>query len=140
MPTLTQVRTAARDTITTAIPSLFGYRTVPDVVNGPAVIVAPSDIDFAVTMGRGFDTVTLDVTVLVAITDAALAQDGLDAYVTGSGAHSIREAIFNNRTLGLAGTDAHISAMRSYGATYDVNEISYVGAVLELVVTTTGTA
>jgi hypothetical protein len=140
MPTLGQVRTAARDTITAAIPSLFGYRTVPDVVNGPAVIVSPSDVDFNVTMGRGFDTYTFDVTVLVALTDAALAQDTLDGYVTGSGSLSIRQAVFNNRSLGITGTDAHIRSMRSYGATYDIGEISYVGAVLELVVQTTGTA
>jgi len=140
MASLAQLRTGLKDTITAAIPALFGYNQVPEVANLPAFVVVPRETDFVVAMGRGADTYEFDVIVLVSRRDDGLAQTDLDAYVTGAGASSIRQAIFNARTLGLAGTDAHVYRMESYGAQWDIGEINHVGAALKVRVTTTGTA
>ena len=38
--------------------------------------------------------------------DSRTAQDKLDAFITGSGGSSVRQVIYNNKTLGLSDTDA----------------------------------
>lgn len=140
MASLAAIRTGLKSTITTAIPALFGYSNVPEVTNLPAVVVAPRNIDFQGAMGRGLDVYEFDLIVLVSRRDDDLAQTELDAYVTGAGASSIRQAIWNARTLGLANTDAHVYRMESYGAQWDVGDLNHVGAVLKVRVSTTGTA
>lgn len=140
MPSVAQIRTGLKTTITTAVTALFGYEQIPESVNVPAVIVVPRTSDFAVAMGRGVDTHEFDLIVLVARADDSLAQTALDAYVTGAGSSSIRQAIWNTRGLGLSGTDAHIYGMEQYSAQWDIGGINYVGAVLKARVTTTGTA
>lgn len=140
MSTLAQQRTALKTTITTAIPALFGYNNIPEVANLPAVVVVPREADFVVAMGRGADTYEFDVIVLVSRRDDSLAQTDLDAYVTGTGSSSVRQAIFNARSLGLSDADAHVYRMESYGAQWDIGDIDHVGAALKVRVHTTGTA
>lgn len=140
MATLAQIRTGFKTTIQAAVTGLTVYDTVPEVTNLPAVVVMPRSADFQVAMGRGADEWLFDLIVLVSPRDHGLAQVELDGYVTGAGASSIRQAIWNARTLGLAGTDAHVFGMDRYGATWDVGEIPNVGAALQTRVHTTGTA
>lgn len=140
MASLTAIRTGLKTTVTAAVPSLFGYDVVPEVTNLPAIVVMPTAVDFEVAMGRGWDTYEFDLIVLVSRRDDALAQKELDTFVTGAGSTSIRQAIFNARTLGLADTDAHVSGMDRYSATFDVGDIDNIGAVLKVSVRTTGTA
>lgn len=140
MSTLAGIRDAIKTTIETAVPELHVYDTVPDAANVlPCVIVIPFTADYVVAMGRGLDTWELDLLVLTSTSDMEIRQDDLDAYVSGSGARSIRQAIFNARTLGLANTDAHISQMIEYGARFMVADFDHLGARLRLVVHTTGT-
>lgn len=144
MASLTQIRSAVRVTLELVVGGLTVYRTVPDsiTVNSVGVIVRPAPDDtaaFDVAMGRGVDTYRLDLVVLANYGDADLAQDALDEYVTGAGAKSIRQAVFNNQTLGLANTNAHVARMSGYGAQYEVGGAQYVGAVLHVVVHTKGT-
>jgi hypothetical protein len=134
---------AIRDAIATTLGglgNLTAYDTVRDVANLPAVVAIPAEADFTVAMGRGVDTWTLDLLVLVSDREMDIAQDQLDGFVTGAGATSIRQQIFNNRTLGLANTDAHVAGMREYGSQYKLAKIGHVGAKLQLVVHTPGTA
>lgn len=140
MSSVAQIRTAMKTTITTAISGLFGYDQVPEVVNLPAVVVVPRSSDFAAAMGRGLDVHEFDVIVLVSRRDDGLAQTDLDAYVTGAGSSSIRQAIWNARTLGLSDADAHVYGMESYGAEWDIGTLNHVGAVLKVRVSTTGNA
>lgn len=139
MASLAQVRTGLKTTIASPT-GLIGYNQVPEVANLPAFVVVPREIDFAVAMGRGVDVYEFDVIVLVSRRDDGLAQTDLDAYVTGAGSSSIRQAVWNGRTLGLADTDAHVYRMESYGAQWDIGEINHVGAALKVRVTTPGTA
>lgn len=141
MSGLEAIRDAIKTTIEAAVPELHGYDTVPEAANVlPCFIVIPFTADYVVAMGRGLDTFEFDLLILVSTSDMNIRQDDLDAYVSGSGARSIRQAIFNARTLGLAGTDAHISQMLEYGARFVVAEFDHLGARLRLIVHTSGTA
>ena len=140
MATISAIRTAIKTTVTAAVTSLNGYDQVSDAVNFPALVVMPRDSDFLGAMGRGLDTHTFDLYILASYRDAGLAQGELDGFVTGAGATSVRQAIWNARALGLADTDATVTGMRGYGAKYEVGDITCLGAILELVVRTSGTA
>lgn len=141
MATLTQIRTAAGSTLEAAISGLKAHRTVPGSAAGDVVVIQPAEefVDFNVAMGRGSVTYQLDLLVLVPNGTLALAQDALDAYVTSAGGRSIRQAIWNARTLGLASTDAHVSGGGAYGLDYTLGQTQYLGATLRLVVHTKGT-
>lgn len=142
MASLTQIRTAVKTTLEAAISGLTVHRTVPGTVNLPAVVVRPAPDDtanFLVAMGRGADTWQFDLLMLVARADAQLSEDDLDGYITGAGSTSIRQAIFQAKTLGLSSTDAHVAGVSGYGAAYEVGGVTYLGAALRLVVHTKGT-
>jgi hypothetical protein len=139
MATLSAIRTAIKTTICTAIPSLSGYEKVPEAINVPGFLVAPSGTDFERAFGRGLDAPNFDVIVLVSRRDDGLAQDDLDAFVDGFGNNSIRQAIFQGRSLGI-GVDAAVTGMSDYGSTFTLGGIDYIGARLTVQVLTSGTA
>ena len=140
MASLSAIRDAVKATITANITTLEVYDTVADVVVTPAVVVFPDEADFVQAMARGFDRWEFDLYVLCGRGVADEGQDALDAYVTGAGSSSVREVIFNNKTLGVAGLDAYVSGMSEYGAFFDAASIPHVGAKLRLVVLTSGTS
>lgn len=141
MASLKQIRTATGSTLEANLSGLKAHRTVPGSAAGDIVVIQPADdlADFNVAMGRGTDTYQLDLIVLVPNRDLQLAQDKLDDYITGAGSSSIRQVVFNNRTLGLASTNAHVSGVFGYGADYRLGETPYLGATQRLVVHTKGT-
>lgn len=140
MASLSAIRDAIKTTVAAAVTSLHGYDTFPESPNLPAFIVVPATTDFLVAMGRGVDTYEFNVVVLAPYADADIGQDAVDGFVTGAGSNSIRQAIWNNRALGLSDVDAHVAGMNSYGATYEGVGIEHVGASLRVVVHTIGTA
>jgi hypothetical protein len=113
---------------------------VPEVSNLPAAVVVPLTANFDVAMGRGTDTWEFDIAVLVSWTDSDIAQDSLDDFVTGSGDKSIRQVVFQNRSLGLTAVDAHVSSMSDYGSSFSMASVQHIGAKLRLVVHTKGNA
>ena len=144
MASLSSIRTAVKTTLEAGITLIKVYPTARTVTvipeGGAAVVVAPSTADFVVAMGRGTDTWAFDLWVMVNTADDELAQNVLDGFVTGDGTNSIREAIFNARTLGLSGTDAHVSGMSGYGLRFESAGIPHLGATLNLTVHTPGTS
>lgn len=140
MAALSAIRDGIRDTLLANIPGVEVYDTVPDVVITPAIVVEPETADFFVAMGRGTDEWIFNLYVLCSRAVADEGQDQLDAYVTGAGTSSVRQVIFQNKTLGLTGTDANVSGMSGYGGTFESASIPHIGAVLRLVVVTPGTA
>ncbi|MEU6674760.1 hypothetical protein [Streptomyces sp. NPDC046925] len=143
MASLTEIRAALKATLKAAVPDLSVYSEVPSVKQVPAVVPMPAPrpdgmtCDFNGAFGRGMDEWTLDLFVLVAYGDPALAQKNLDQYVTGKGPKSIRQIIFNAPDLGLAdGTDAHAEGIREYGGSFASAGIQHVGAVVRLTVRT----
>lgn len=140
MATLSDIRDGISDTLTANISNLEVYDTVPDVAITPAVVVLPFSADFNIAMGRGTDRWEFDLFVLTsrAVTDEG--QDALDDFVTGAGSNSVRQVIFQNKTLGLTGTDAHVSGMSDYGGQFEAAQIQHIGAKLRLVILTPGTS
>lgn len=142
MATLAQIRDGVKATLETAIPSLKVHARMPGTTSGAVVIVEPNTADYTVAMGRGSDTWELTLWVLVPAGDWEIAQLELDQYIDGGGSHSIRAAIFANRTLGIANTDAHVSSMTDYGGKYEASvggrraEFDCIGAQLTLTVHT----
>lgn len=134
---MAEVRAAIKTVLEAAIAApFFVHSKLAGVTNPPAVVVKPADADYEVAFGRGVDTWNYDLIVLASLADDATAQEKLDELVDGGGTKSIRKAIFNNRTLGLANTDAHISGMSDYDGRHTVGTLTYAGAVLRLVVHT----
>lgn len=138
MASLASIRTGVKTTLEAAITGLRVYDKIAAAVQVPAVVVEPATADFIVAMGRGTDTWDLDLHVVVADSEEIVGQAKLDQYVTGAGSLSIRQAIFNAKTLGLSSTDAHVSAMTAYGVRFEQAPIQHVGATLRLIVHTKG--
>jgi hypothetical protein len=139
MASLSAIRTALKTTIAASVTGLSGYENVPESINPPAFMVVPRTTDFQKAFGRGLDSYTFDVIVLISRRDDELAQTDLDPYITGAGTKSIRQAIFNAADLGI-GVTAQVTGMADYGATYPVGNTDYVGARLTVEVLTSGTA
>tara|TARA_B100000674_G_scaffold340709_1_gene284805 strand:+ start:419 stop:841 length:423 start_codon:yes stop_codon:yes gene_type:complete len=128
-------------TVLSNISGLRCYDNVPDMgLNFPAAFIVPTDIQFDLAMQRGTDLYTFDMLVAVQRADSRTAQDKLDAFITGSGSSSIRQIIFNNRTLGLSDTDARVVDMTNYAADVNLNGIDGVGANMTIEVYTKGSS
>lgn len=140
MSSITAMRDAIQTTVGNAIAALHVYATVPDVVNLPALVVIPGPADFMGAMGRGLDTHTFNLCLLVSNREAGLAQDELDEFVTGAGSKSVRQAIWQTKNLGLADVDAGVTGMSSYGGQFETAKVEHVGAILTLTARTSGTA
>lgn len=145
MASLGQIRLAIKTTLDAALTTAVQVYPTAESVNvipaaGAAVVVLPATADFVVAMGRGTDTWDLNLLVLVNPSDDGIAQDTLDGFVTGAGTNSVRQAIFNARTLGLTGTDAHVTGMTGYGLKYESAGVNHLGAILSLTVHTPGTS
>jgi hypothetical protein len=140
MATLSAIRDGLKATVEANVSGIRGYDTVPEAVNLPAFVIQPVDGDFTGAFARGMDEWKFDLYVLVSMADSRRAQDQLDSYVTGSGSASIREALFNNSSLGLSGVEAFVSGVRGYGGSFDAASIQHVGAILRVCVYTPGTA
>lgn len=136
MASLTDIRTAIKTVLEAALTGVTVYPRPAGQVNVPAIIVKPADANFDVSLARGTDSWQLDLTVLVAKADDVLAQEKLDPYVDGGGSSSVRKAIFDNKSLGLTDTNAHVSGMSDYDGQHVVGAETYAGAVLRLIVHT----
>ena len=141
MAALQQVRDGIKTTLENNISGLRVYDVVPDyALNFPVAIVLPVNINFNISMQRGTDQYTFDILVAVERGNSRTAQDKLDQYITGQGSSSLRQAIFNNRTLGLDNTDATITGVSNYAADVNLNGIDAIGANVSLEVYTKGTS
>lgn len=140
MASLAEIRSALAAAIEAAVADLTGYETVPESVNAPAFLVVPRLSNFETVFGRGTDQHIFDVIVLVSRRDDELAQLDLDPYVTGAGSSSIRQALWNDRTLGGVVDEARVTGMTDYGATFPVGLVDFVGARLTVEVMASGTA
>lgn len=140
MATLAEIRDGLKTTVGN-ISGLRCYDTVPDnAINFPVAIFIPTEIQFDLAMQRGTDLYTFDVLIAVQRADSRTAQDKLHGYITGQGANSVRQTIFNNRTLGLSDTDARAVSVSNVSADVSVNGIDAIGANIEVQVYTKGTS
>lgn len=137
---MAQIRDGLKTTVSN-ISDLRCYDVIPDnAINFPVALFIPTNIEFDLAMQRGTDLYTFDMIVAVQRTDARTAQDKLDEFVSGSGSKSIRQIIYNNKTLGLADTDARVVNMTNYSADFNLNGIDGIGANFEIEVYTKGSS
>jgi hypothetical protein len=139
--TFAELRDAIVTILGDALPGVTLYAKVPDRANLPAIVVQPVDATFPFTQARAEDEWQFELVVMVAYTDAAIAQDQLDQYVSGSGPTSIRQIFMRNR--GLGRTDvlaAYVAGMSDYGANFAMAGVDNLGCKLQVVVATTGPA
>jgi hypothetical protein len=141
MASLQQIRDGLKTTLENNITGLRVYDIVPDYsINFPVAIVLPTSITFGLAMQRGTDLYNFDILVAVQRGESRTAQDALDLYITGAGSSSLRQAIFNNRTLGLSDTDASVTGVSNYAGDVNLNGIDAIGANISLEVYTKGTS
>jgi hypothetical protein len=122
---LKQVRDAIADRFST-IPGLTGLKTVPSAITPPAVAVEVERIDYDTTMSRGSDDVVFVATLFVSKASERASQDQLFAYLSGSGAKSVKAAFEADPTLGGLVFDASVAEARQPG-TFAIGEIPYNG-------------
>lgn len=130
MPTLKQVRAAFGTTIAANLGGFTVYHRVAANMLVPCLVVMPTAADYLVTFNRGGDMWDFNLHILVPSADDDVGQDLLDEYVAGTGPRSIVAIIHANKSLGLAGTDAHISGMTGYSFRFEAVGTPHIGATL----------
>jgi len=135
MPNLGEVRQAIATTIRAELEELNIYPVWADITNLPAVVIGPPVADFTKSMGRGLDSWSFPLMVMVGIPEIQFAQNALDDYVDGSSEKSLRRIIFENPSLGGVVEDSMITKMDEYGGSLSTRLkplIPHIGACLHL--------
>lgn len=141
MADLDTINTAIATTLTDNIDGLAAHESWPEASISPCVIIGPTTADFAASFGRGTDVWMYSLYVLVGYGVASVAEAELNQLVSGGGPRSIRQTIFQHQDLGIANDcSACVTRMTDYGGRLEIGEIQFVGATLELKVSTTGNA
>lgn len=113
----------------TALDTITGLRVfdyVPDSLSPPAAVVEPLEVDYDEAMNRGLDFYRAFILVIVGRMSDRSSQDRLDAYVTGSGASSVKAALETDRTLGGACSTLQVTSARPREVVVSgVNMIAY---------------
>lgn len=142
MASIEQIRDATKTTLEARIVGLTGYDTVKLVASLPAFVVIPRVGSFEAGMGEGVDdTYLFDLDVLCSTAVPELGQDSLDAFISGAGPRSIRQAIYESRdqrgdALGLRGCKARVPGWGGYRRGFEAAGLEHVGAVVRLEVVT----
>lgn len=132
MATISQIRSG----LSTRLATITGLRsgpTIPDNVNPPFAIVAPTTVDYHRAFNNALSTFNFTVTVVVGRVSERTAQNNLDAYCSPSGASSIRVAIEADKTLGGVVFDTIVTGMRNYGSV-TIGENTYLAAEFDIAV------
>lgn len=123
--------------IATRLRTIQGLRVfdyMSDGIAPPTAIVSlPRQIDFDLTYGRGSDTLTIPVLVLVAKVSDRASTTNLAKYLDLSGPTSIKEVIEADSDIG----DFYVPRASNVGA-YTFGAIDYLGATFDVQVTTQG--
>ncbi|WP_063042122.1 hypothetical protein, partial [Nocardia grenadensis] len=116
--------------------TIYPYPRIQGDGQLPAVLVEPQKAQFDLAMHRGTDVWDFNLYVLVRNTDEALAQDLLDRFIEGEGPDSIRQALYENETLGIDGVaDARVLSVDGYGSKGKWAGIDCLSAILKVRVT-----
>jgi hypothetical protein len=117
-----------RSGLATRLGTISGLRTsafMPDNPNPPIAVVMPSSVSYDDTFHRGMQTYVFNVLVIVGRVDERTAQSKLDAFVSSTGASSIKLAIEADKTLGGSAFDTRVTEMRNYGQ-LSIQDILYL--------------
>lgn len=106
---------AVRAGIGTALDTIAGLRCfdyVPDSLAPPAAVVEPLEIDYDEAMNKGLQFYRAFILVIVGRMSDRSSQDRLDAYLTDTGASSVKAALEADRTLGGACATLQVASSR----------------------------
>ena len=109
------------------IAGLRSSTTVPDNPSPPIAIIIPQSVSFDDSFQKGLTTYQFVVSVIVGRADDRSAQNKLDAFVSSTGAASIKLAIESDRTLDGKAFDVRVTEMRNYGSLL-ISEVTYLSA------------
>jgi hypothetical protein len=126
MALISELRTGLANNLAT-ISGLRTTPTVPDNPNPPIAVILPQGVEYDNTFGRGMNTYTFAVTVIVGRVSERSGQNALDAYVSSTGSSSIKLAIESDKTLNGKAFDLRVTDSRNYGE-LTVGEVTYLSA------------
>ena len=132
MSTFSNIRTGLAANIGN-ISGLRTYSFIPDVINPPVAIAAPTSVEYDAAFDRGHDSLLWDVIVIVSRDSERAAQDALDSYCDSTAATSIKAAVESDITLGGACIQARVTDMTSY-QTLAVGETQYLAATFRIAI------
>ena len=130
--TFSGLRTALATQLAT-IRSLRTAATVPDNPAPPVAVIVPVNVEYDTSFGRGTDTYTFSVLLIVGRMSERAAQTTLDAYINPTGATSIKAAINADPTLGGACQSARVTNMVNYGSLI-VGDTEYLSADFQITI------
>jgi len=107
------------------------------VVPPVAIVSLPDGIDFDATYGRGSDSMTLVVDVLVGKVSDRKSRDAIARYADGSGSHSVKQALDSSNTNTYQSCDAVTVASVDFGVS-DEAGIDYLAGRFTVNVTGSG--
>jgi hypothetical protein len=118
-----------RTAIGVALDTIAGLRCfdyVPDSLAPPAAVVEPLEIDYDEAMNKGLEFYRAYILVIVGRMSDRSSQDRLDAYLTDTGASSVKAALEADRTLGGACATLQVASARPREVVVSgVNMIAY---------------
>lgn len=120
---------AIREGLATNLRTISGLRAdvVPAGINPPVAVVGfPEDIDFDLTYGRGADTWTIPIQVLVSRASERAGGDLLETYLDSTGASSVKTAIESDPDLGGVVDSIRVVRARRPGK-YVIDDVEYLG-------------
>ena len=116
---------------------LYVYPYVRGSVNLPCVLVMPGGNgrnneagDPTLAMARGTEKWSFQLIVLCSRTDEDSGQELLDLFLDKQGELSIRQAIWQNPSLGVDDVDAMVTGIVEYHGSYDMVSTRHVGAAV----------
>lgn len=112
MASLTRIREALASTVE-ANSDVTVHAYVPKTARGKTAFVLPVSMDIT-TMNTGFVTHQLRLVAIASVADYVTGQQVLDDLLDSDSGAIIR-AVFDNKTLGLDDTRAHIGGWGDYG-------------------------
>ena len=130
--TFSGLRTALATQLAT-IRSLRTAATVPDNPAPPVAVIVPVNVEYDTSFGRGTDTYTFSVLLIVGRMSERSAQTTLDAYINPTGATSIKAAVNADPTLGGACQSARVTNMVNYGSLI-VGDTEYLSADFQITI------
>ena len=120
------------DELATVLASITGLRVfgypAPNVVPPAGFIGWPDEIDYDVTMARGAWSAKFPVLIAVGKGDVRSARDAISAYVSSTGASSVRAALGSGR--GAAFDSARVTSARV--EPISIAGIEYLAALLDV--------
>jgi hypothetical protein len=109
---------AVRDGLETRLRTIPGLRvpdTVAGTINPPAAIITLGPITYDSSMSRGSDDVIFEVSLFSSLASDRVGEASVYAYVSGSGAQSVKAAIEGDARLGGAAMYAVVTEARAPG-------------------------